>query len=264
MAAWQAQPGNLEALSRESETKYVKLMHALELMREYCQAEDKVLQLAAPEQHGPTLAYVAAARFEGDSLPVFCDDAERGDFLRHLCDELLDALHVDLAERRPHAGDNAVLYALDPVFLPPDEPRAWAHWYEQLSSQIAREDELVNQRLLWMMQCEGFLFTAFGITLGAHVEPTPHLLKIAMLLLIPIVGFSGAFAVQRGVASAHRVLDSLKRAYLASLQRYKTSHVRPFGRYAEHRQLVSSMFPWIMMGAWALVLLCVVWLAARR
>lgn len=166
---------------------------------------------------------------------------------------VLECLRQDLAKQRPPAPGRAAAEALDPDCVPPEELHEWRTWYEHLIYQVAREDELVHQRLTWLMQFEGFLFTAFGFILAARVELTPQPLQLAFMGLISSVGLAGAFAVQRGVHSAHLVLDSLKRAYLASFERYKTSHVRPFGKHSEHRQLVSVMLPWTMMSAWGLI-----------
>ena len=166
---------------------------------------------------------------------------------------VLECLRQDLAKRRPRAPRRAAAEALDPDFVPPEELKDWRVWYDHLIYQVSREDELVHQRLTWLMQFEGFLFTAFGFILAARAELTPQPLQLAFMGLISSVGLAGAFAVQRGVRSAHLVLDSLKRSYLASFERYKTSHVRPFGKHSEHRQLVSVMLPWTMMSAWGLI-----------
>jgi hypothetical protein len=172
---------------------------------------------------------------------------------------LVEALQEDLALRRPRAPALAIVEALDPDFVPPLELNEWRKWYDHLVFQVTREDELVHQRLTWLMQFQGFLFTAFGFILASRSDFTPKPLLLVLLGMISSVGLAGAFAVQRGVRSAHLVLDSLKRAYLASFERFKTSHVRPFGKHSEHRQLVSSMLPWTMMIAWVSIQLALLW-----
>lgn len=221
LARWQCAHGNVVSLSRESGPLFVDLLAALE----------GSASLEVPGENGVT---ALRERLEG-------------------------ALREDLMLGRPAAPALATVEALDPDFLPPHDLDEWRKWYDHLSFQVTREDELVHQRLTWLMQFQGFLFTAFGFILAARSDFTPKPLLLVMLGMISSVGLAGAFAVQRGVRSAHLVLDSLKRAYLASYERFKTSHVRPFGKHSEHRQLVSAMLPWTMMIAWAFIQLALLW-----
>jgi hypothetical protein len=256
MIRWQCTPDNCDLLSTESGAHYVRFLRGLELTKEYC----RLASFARPGD-APRAQLLASSLVEPffsadrNALPNLCDFAERCEFLCPLREALVTSLARDLAPPptvRAYRGATAA--ELDPIFIPPDERPAWRRWYKDLSYQVAREDELVHQRLTWMMQFEGFLFTAFSIAVGGR-EPAPHVLRLALLALIPIVGLSGAYAVHRGVRSAHRVLDALERAYLASLERFKASHVRPFGRHTEHRQFASLVFPWIMISAWTLILI---------
>jgi hypothetical protein len=256
MIRWQCTPDNFDLLSPESGTHYVRFLRGLELTKEYF----RLVSVSRPGDgmRAHLLASPLVEPFfsaDREALPNLCDFAERHAFLCPLCEALVSSLARDLAPAATvRAYRGAIAAELDPIFIPPDERSAWRRWYKDLSYQVAREDELVHQRLTWMMQFEGFLFTAFSIAVGGR-EPVPHVLRLALVTLIPIVGLSGAYAVHRGVRSAHRVLDALERAYLASLERFKASHVRPFGRHTEHRQFASLVFPWIMIGAWALILI---------
>jgi len=175
----------------------------------------------------------------------------------NLRDGLLESLVTDLAQRRPQVTSEAAWVRLDPDFLPPDDPAKWQHWYERLCLQAMHEDELIHQRLTWMMQFEGFLFTAFCLSFAAKTDQS--VLRTVVLAVVPAVGISGAYAALRGVQAAHSVLDSHKRAYLSSLQRFKNSSVRPFSKIMP--KLVSSMFPNIIVAAWTLILAGVVWTA---
>lgn len=230
MLRWQCEPGNLDVLSSESGRRYVQLVRALELMQERGQSIDR------------------------DVPPAFTNDCERVACVCSLREALILSLRASLTEKVDRSSARELSAALDPTFLPPDEPAEWRAWYDQLRYQVSREDELVHQRLTWMMQFEGFLFAAFGIAVAGR-DPMSHALREVLLVLVPIVGLGGAYAVRHGVRSAHRVLETLERAYLASLTLYKTRHVRPFGRHSEHRQIASAIFPWITLAAWALILL---------
>lgn len=221
LARWQCAHGNVVSLSSESGSLFVRLLTAL-------------------ESHAPL-------------------EMSRQSEVAALCARLVDALREDLTCARPAAPALTTFDALDPDFLPPHDLDEWRRWYDHLTFQVTREDELVHQRLTWLMQFQGFLFTAFGFILAARSDFTPKPLLLVMLGMISSVGFAGAFAVQRGVHSAHVVLDSLKRAYLASYERFKIAHVRPFGKHSEHRQMVSAMLPWTMMIAWAFIQLALLW-----
>jgi hypothetical protein len=210
-----------------------------ELARWQC-AQDNVSALSV-ESGALFVRFLAALESNGDVAELRVVELRA---------RLIEALQEDVARRRPRAPGLTIFEALDPDFLPPQALDEWLKWYDHLVFQVTREDELVHQRVTWLMQFEGFLFTAFGFILAARTELTPKPLLLVLLGTISMVGFTGAFAVQRGVRSAHLVLDALKRAYLASFERFKATHVRPFGKHSQHRQLVSAVLPWTLMSAW--------------
>jgi hypothetical protein len=110
-----------------------------------------------------------------------------------------------------------------------------------------------------MMQFQAFLFAAYGLIAS---RPRDNTLDVGALLqlLIPCIGWFGAFAANRGVTCAHEAVNALKSAYLASLDKYKLSHLRPFGAHSQHNDglFISATFPRTMMLIWVFILLFVV------
>jgi hypothetical protein len=100
-------------------------------------------------------------------------------------------------------------------------------WYAQLAGQVAREDGLVGQRLTWLMQFEGLLFTAFGFVAKADAEF--KYMVHCLWLVLPIAGMTTAYTTFRGVNAAQMVLEELKNAYANLSEADLRRLVRPFG-----------------------------------
>lgn len=101
-------------------------------------------------------------------------------------------------------------------------------WYLQLARQIEREDHLVNQRLTWMMQFEGFLFAALGFTLRDESSSASSLTPI-----LAFAGISIAILTFRSISNAYAAIEELKTVYLGLPG--KEYRVRPFGGRAAYR-----------------------------
>jgi hypothetical protein len=115
-------------------------------------------------------------------------------------------------------------------------------WYKQLTYQIDREDGLIHQRLTWMMQIEGLLFTALGFAATGHADDT---LRAALLVVLPIVGTATALLVFFGVAAARATIDGLRVRYRMA-ERF-TELVPPCG---DGGLVTSSWLPWVVIFAW--------------
>lgn len=104
--------------------------------------------------------------------------------------------------------------------LPSDSPRRLT--YEYVAHQINREDTLVNYRLTWALQLNGFLFAALALVSKDITGPVKAFFEFA----IPLIGLSVTVAGFIGVLAAQRQLR-----YLTSLwneERYP-EWPRPFG-----------------------------------
>lgn len=127
---------------------------------------------------------------------------------------------------------------------PPSDPSVLPDWVEKLSHQVEREDGLVNQRVTWMIQLEGFLFAGLALKHGEVQKP--------LLLVLSVIGITSAFTTLRGVRAARRALDDLVEAFESIPQQARQYLVRPFGQ-REHNddgKVTSAALPIVIIIAW--------------
>lgn len=67
--------------------------------------------------------------------------------------------------------------------------------YKLYASRIDRQDNLINQRLGWMLTSQGFMFAAVGVMLNSTNQILQNLAKIVTYvgISVSIIGFMGAF-----------------------------------------------------------------------
>ena len=94
--------------------------------------------------------------------------------------------------------------------------------YEYIAHQINREDTLVNYRLTWTLQANGFLFAALALV-GKDLDGP---VRAVFDLALPLTGLSVSMAGILGVYAANRQIT-----YLISLwsERPFLNWPRPFG-----------------------------------
>jgi hypothetical protein len=97
--------------------------------------------------------------------------------------------------------------------------------YDSLACQIERENHLINHRLTWTLQLNGFLFTAVALLAGKTIEdPTLALLTHWM---IPATGLCVSLAGCLGVLAAQWQIGYLIRHWQTHLR--SDLRPRPFG-----------------------------------
>jgi hypothetical protein len=90
--------------------------------------------------------------------------------------------------------------------------------YDRIRAKIEHEDNLVNQRIMWMITLQGLLFTAYGFSLSAEATSLPvsssnpdayrrFILTLTTLREAMVaVGVGSSFATLLGVIAAHRAI----------------------------------------------------------
>lgn len=78
--------------------------------------------------------------------------------------------------------------------------------YEYIAHQIDREDGLVNYRLTWTLQINGFLFAALAL-IGSEMDDRVEAL---LLWTLPIAGMTISFAGVLGIVAANWAIWDLK------------------------------------------------------
>jgi hypothetical protein len=122
--------------------------------------------------------------------------------------------------------------------------------YEYIAFQIDREDNLVNQRLTWTLQLNGFLFAALAL-IGSEMDKKLH---DVLLNVLPIAGFTVSFAGLLGVIAANLSMENLKSQWTSKKD---VRWPRPFGNpTAFTLGLAPSVaLPLVLSGAWLYIFL---------
>src|SRR5690606_1053129 len=79
-------------------------------------------------------------------------------------------------------------------------------YYQQVREKIVHEDELVHQRTLWTITVNGFLFGAFGLTIGPQMAGSVGGEEIIANLrsTMGTIGIATAVVGLGGVIAAYR------------------------------------------------------------
>ena len=120
--------------------------------------------------------------------------------------------------------------------------------YDDIAYQINREDGLVNFRMTWTLQLNGFLFAALALVAKDLAGPMKPFFEYAL----PLTGFFASASGLLGVIAANRQL-----AYLTALwnQIDQPHRPRPFGdphtftlgRFPSYAPLVVLSLVWFVL-----------------
>lgn len=144
--------------------------------------------------------------------------------------------------------------------------------YDRIRSKIEHEDELVNQRLMWMITLHGLLFTAYGFSLSAEATSlsAPGLVSTAtgelrsayadflftistLRQAMVLVGIGSSFAALLGVVAACRAIRDDERTF-KSLRGKLPSTVlsKPIGRRVTNvlGMACCLLVPFLGAGVW--------------
>jgi len=103
--------------------------------------------------------------------------------------------------------------------------------YQKTRDFTAHEDGLINQRLVWMLTFNGFLFTAYALSLTAEATATinENLRTIEVIYQLrdslTVAGFASAFIAAIGVLGALKAIRSAAYHYNYAMWR---NNLRPF------------------------------------
>jgi hypothetical protein len=110
------------------------------------------------------------------------------------------------------AGLEALARNAESEAPPPDpKPNIYEH-YKIFREYVEHEDCLINNRLLWNINIQGFLFVTYGYSIQKMAEMTTrHKLELHWLILVlPFVGATIGFLTSMGVKAAQRAIRNLE------------------------------------------------------
>ena len=119
-------------------------------------------------------------------------------------------------------------------------------YYEYMSAQIDREDELIHKRITWFLTFEGFLFASLSLSKNQNLFND-------IKYVIPLLGATVAVLALFGIGAALRAIKELKEGW-----RVKTAHLvdnpypRAYGSEVSHflGSSYSLCLPIAVMSAW--------------
>lgn len=122
-------------------------------------------------------------------------------------------------------------------------------YYEDIAFQINREDSLINNRLIWTLQLNGFIFAALAFT----TKDTMTQIRVFCLLVLPVVGFFVSASGLCGVVAAHMQIENLKNQWISYADK---EWVMPFGKKVSfYMGLIPSIVPQlVLITAWLFLL----------
>lgn len=91
--------------------------------------------------------------------------------------------------------------------------------YDRLRSQVEHENELYNQRIVWLITMQAFLFATIGLLLQSRISATLEWSARldGLIVVISIVGVLVAMISNRILGNARRALDEIGRRWSARI-----------------------------------------------
>lgn len=99
--------------------------------------------------------------------------------------------------------------------LPPVEQ------YKIVRGQIEHEDNLISQRLSWLLASQAFLFTAYAITLNGPVQLHSQTYERhvgLLILMLPIIGIATAVLIWVAILAGLSAMQSLRKDFRRSVE----------------------------------------------
>jgi hypothetical protein len=130
---------------------------------------------------------------------------------------------------------------------PPTTPHPIANWdlYRALREQWTHEDNLVNHRLMWLILCEGLLFTAYGTLSTAKLHWLVFGFPFFGMTVAGVIGVS-IFAALDATDEIRRQFDEAGLAHVCSLT--------PDRRIGRRGRWAAQALPFVFGALWLLAM----------
>jgi hypothetical protein len=133
--------------------------------------------------------------------------------------------------------------------------------YRTVRAQIEHEDNLVSQRLSWLLASQSFLFTAYAITLNGplqlHYQRFESHVRL-LLLLLPLVGIISAgliwASILAGMAAMRRLSFHFKE-YVGGALPAELPPIQTSGATLRAGQLGPVLIPLLFLAVWLVLVL---------
>lgn len=141
------------------------------------------------------------------------------------------------------------------------KPTSSAELYRIIRERIDYEENLLNQRVIWLIFSQSFLVSAYAIMLNSPPEPKSPMygeLQSSLIWLLPILSLILSIIVYMSVISALYHIAELRKSFESypkdeTIDRFpameETSFIRRLGA------LPPIVVPLLFIGAWAFLLI---------
>ncbi len=185
--------------------------------------------------------------------------------------ELLSGLRTEREELASTLAALRTVVGADNTAAGPVPLQLKAHeHYRLFRDYIQHEDDLINNRLLWNINVQGFLFATFGLAVqriyeAAQPAPAPVLLH-AIITILPVFGISVSTLSLVSVRAAEEAIQSLRGHWEKILVNYPEA--KPYlpgiiggGLDSSHKSGLRAPFvvPIVFMAAWFFLLVASTW-----
>jgi hypothetical protein len=186
------------------------------------------------------------------------------DVQSHVGDELshLEALKAEINTLIGDAGTETIpLSSKLPIHL----------HYKIFRDYVEHEDGLINNRLMWNITIQGFLFATYGFSVQklAEVQASNGTESIGgtgvfalrwLIIILPILGSFVSYYSWRGVRAAQKAIGRLEDTWTTITKPPDGPRLPGLtggGDEANHTEgfLAPKVFPWIFVVAWVLLLI---------
>ena len=140
------------------------------------------------------------------------------------------------------------------------EDRFIVDW-KRIRSQIEHEDQLINNRMTWLLQSQALLFTGFALTLSTISKEEPNsdfmILGKWLFTILPLVGLSICLTVGRVVDAALCQIKNIHDWWEARAKQDEEKHHPPIigsEGISSHRRYLALYIPSCLAVVWLGVL----------
>ena len=133
--------------------------------------------------------------------------------------------------------------------------------YRLVRQQIEHEDNLVSQRLSWLLGSQSFLFTAYAISLNGPTQIRSKQLEAhlgLLLLILPLVSIISAFLIWIAVLAGTWTMYKLRKIYKREFVQFFGNQIPPVqstGLALLMGHLAPMILPAVFMVLWLLLVL---------
>lgn len=145
--------------------------------------------------------------------------------------------------------------------LDTESPITQLQYYSIVRGQIEHEDNLIGQRLSWLVAAQAFLFTAYAVTVSNfgpnHTQAALDRMRL-LLWIIPITAILTCALIYSTIIAGSIAITALMRLYHAHADHSAMAGFPPILGYRRAQvlgQIGPLLIPLVFLSVWLIVLI---------